>query len=328
MEKPQESTENITPENEKKPEVHIHMANFLPWSSVVRNKTLMQWTAGSGADKLEWIAVGPISDKVPIGPTHEVLSKPVSALQEIFGKKLGHGHVIFNPFASFWGILGRKSDPYRPEEPLALYNLLLANEEMSRQALKKLELVKKGKFPVVVYPQLHGEKPKNDYSEPYIQTHPAVLDDPRGADAIIKAIEAGDYSKVCVDTFHFQEATKSGVRPFGDSEKELFRSLEKFYKAGVLGEVHVQPGRLTHLDETIRDERELKAIFGENPNYDTRLGRMLKFLIHGLGFMGPYTFEVDPRALVKIYGQKVLLPPDYGNILEAQGAAIDYIRRT
>ena len=52
MEKPQESTENITPENEKKPEVHIHMANFLPWSAVVRNKTLMKWAEKSGADKL------------------------------------------------------------------------------------------------------------------------------------------------------------------------------------------------------------------------------------------------------------------------------------
>lgn len=89
----------------------------------------------------------------------------------------------------------------------------------------------------------------------------------------------------------------------------------------------MQPGRLLHLDTAIETEQELKAIFGENPNYDTRLGRMLKFLIHDIGFMGPYTSEIDPRALVKIYGKKILLPPNYGKLLEAQGAAIDYIRR-
>lgn len=145
-------------------------------------------------------------------------------------------------------------------------------------------------------------------------------------DEIIRAVRAGEYSKVCVDTYHFQEATNTGVRPFGSTEKELFETLERFHRAGVLGEVHVQPGRLINLDRTIETDEELKAMFGEDPSYNTRLGRMLKFLIHDLGFMGPYTAEIDPRALVDIYGKKILLPPQRGKMLEAQAAAIDYIR--
>ena len=162
----------------------------------------------------------------------------------------------------------------------------------------------------------------------YLQTHPAIYDDLRTPEEIIHAIQAGSYSKVCVDTYHFQEATSSGVRPFGDNEKELFETLDAFHKAGVLGEVHVQPGRLLHLDSVLDTQTDLLGMFGENPDYTTPLGRMLRHLIHDLGFMGPFTYEVDPRVLVKVYGKKVLLPPDAGKLLEALGAGIDYIRRT
>lgn len=319
--------DTTNPESKRMPEVNIHVGNFLPWSAVVKNQTLVDWVEKSGADKLEWMAVGPVSEKIPLGPTREVLTKPVKVLQQIFGERLGSGHVIFNPYAALWGILGRRPDPLRPGESLALYNLVISNEAASKMALQKLELVKKGKFPVVVYPPFHGEEIQSKYNESYLQTHPAFYNDVRGAASIIKAVKAGEYSKVCVDTYHFQEATGSGTRPFGETEAELFQTIEKFHKAGVLGEVHVQPGRLLHLDTAIETEQELKAIFGENPNYDTRLGRMLKFLIHDIGFMGPFTSEIDPRALVKIYGKKILLPPNYGKLLEAQGAAIDYIRR-
>ncbi|OGF74511.1 hypothetical protein A3J56_01060 [Candidatus Giovannonibacteria bacterium RIFCSPHIGHO2_02_FULL_46_20] len=316
-----------SPETKHLPEIHVHVGNFLPWSAVVKNSTLIKWTEKTGADKLEWMAVGPVSEKVPVGPTHEVLAKPVSALQEIFGKTLGHGHVIFNPYASLWGILGRKPDPLRPGESLALYNLILSNEAVSRNALQKLEMVKENKFPVVVYPPFRGTEIQSKYKESYLQTHPAFYDDARNTENLIKAVRSGEYSKICVDTYHFREATQVGERPFGKTEKELFQTLEKLHRAGVLGEVHVQPGRMLHLDTTIETQEELKTIFGENPSYDTQLGRTLQFLIHDLEFMGPYTFEVDPRALVKIYGKKILLPPNCGKILEAQSAAIDYMRR-
>lgn len=314
----------------KTPEVDIHIGNFFPWSAVVRNKTLVNWVGKTGADKLEWMAVGPIGpvfEDLPLGPTQEVLVKPVGALQEIFGKKLGHGHVIFNPYADIWNILGRRPDPLRPGQAIALYNLILSREPVSRRALKKLEQVKNGKFPVVVYPLFHGEDVQAHYHESYLQTHPAFYNDPRSTEEVIHAVAAGDYSKVCVDLYHFREATDKGLRPFGETEKELFGTLEKFQKAGVLGEVHVQSGRLLHLDQTIETDEELKAMFGENPNYDTRLGRMLKFLIHDLGFMGPYTFEVDTRALTDIYGKEILFPHKVSKLLEANAAAIDYIRR-
>src|SRR3989344_4406901 len=177
-----------SPETKHLPEIHVHVGNFLPWSAVVKNSTLIKWTEKTGADKLEWMAVGPVSEKVPVGPTHEVLAKPVSALQEIFGKTLGHGHVIFNPYASLWGILGRKPDPLRPGESLALYNLILSNEAVSRNALQKLEMVKENKFPVVVYPPFRGTEIQSKYKESYLQTHPAFYDDARNTENLIKAV--------------------------------------------------------------------------------------------------------------------------------------------
>jgi len=63
------------------PELWVHTANFFPWTSVVSNETLVKWTESTGADKMEWIAAG----KGPLGPTHDVLVKPVAALQKIFG---------------------------------------------------------------------------------------------------------------------------------------------------------------------------------------------------------------------------------------------------
>ncbi|MDO8657723.1 MAG: hypothetical protein Q7K55_03210 [Candidatus Levybacteria bacterium] len=314
-------------EQVRTPKVDIHMGNFLPWSSVIDNKRLVNWAEKAGADQIEWIAAGPVTDRLPIGPTHDVLIKPVAALQQILGKRLGQGHVIFNPYATFWGIIGRRQDPLRPSEPIAAYNLVLSNEKASKRALKKLEIVKNGKFPIVVYPPFNGKDIQEHYKESYIQTHPAFFNDTRKAEEIIKAIHAGTYSKVCVDTYHFQEATNRGIRPFGKTEKELFETLEKFYKAGVLGEVHVQPGRIISLDKTLETDDDLKGIFGENPSYNTQLGRMLKFLIHDLGFLGPYTIEIDPRALISIYGKKILLPPGTGKLLEAQASAIDYVRR-
>lgn len=96
-----------------------NFANFLMWSTVVKNRTLIDWVEKSGADKLECMAVGSVSEQIPLGPTREVLAKPAKVLQQIFGERLGSGHVIFNPHASLWGILGRKPDPLRPGESLA-----------------------------------------------------------------------------------------------------------------------------------------------------------------------------------------------------------------
>lgn len=308
----------------KTPEVWVHTANFFPWTAVVGNKTLVKWTEASQADKMEWIAAG----KGPLGPTHDVLVTPVAGLQKIFGERLGGGHVIFNPYASVWNILGRREDPLRPNKKIAVYNMLLAKQKVSEQALHKLNEVNNGKFPVVVYPPFKERNIFGEYDNMRYQTHPAVFNDIRSADRIVKAVKEGDYSGVCVDLYHFQEATDRGVRPFGVIEDELKITLETFRKEGVLKEIHLQPGRIEGVDKRINSGNDLSAMF--NDDYTkSRLGRLLAFLVRDLGFMGPYTLEIDPRSLVKFYGKGVFYPPSLGgSMLEAQGAAVDYVRRT
>lgn len=305
------------------PEVWVHTANFFPWTAVVGNKTLIKWTEHTGADKMEWIAAG----KGPLGPTQEVLVKPVAALQKIFGERLGGGHVIFNPYATVWNILERRQDPLRPNEKIAVYNMLLSKQEISEEALHKLNEVNKGNFPVVVYPRFKGRNIFGQYLNMRYQTHPAVFNDYSNADGIVRSVENGEYSGVCVDLYHFQEATDRGFRSFGATESELKRTLETFQKHGVLKELHVQPGRREHVDKRIGSDNDLFSIF-DGSYGKSQLGRFLTFLVRDLGFMGPYTLEIDPRSLVKIYGKGVLLPPELGgSMVEAQSAAVDYVRR-
>jgi hypothetical protein len=311
-----------TSQAKNEPEVWVHTMNFAPWTSVVGNSTLRNWVEQSGADKMEWIAAG----KGPFGPTHEVLTKPVSALQKIFGERLGGGHVIFNPYASMWNIAARRPDPLRPGESMAIYNLFLAKQNVSEKALSKLNEVNNGKFPVVLYPNFRGEVIFGSYENTRYQTHPAVFNDESGAGEIVNSVKSGRYSEVCVDLYHFQEATSDGNRPFGKTEDELKRTLEIFRKEGVLGEIHVQPGRLLHANENISSEDDLASMF--YGNYYSRMGQLIKFLIHDLEFMGPYTLEIDPRSMVEFYGKRVLFPPSLGgDMLEAQATAVDYIKR-
>lgn len=317
------------PEIAKSPEVMVHIANFLPWSAVVPNQKLMEWVDKSGADSLEWMAVGPKVDHIPLGPTHDVLVKPVAALQHVFGEELGNGHAIFDAYTTVWNILGRRPDPIRPPQKIGLYNLAIASQSASARALQKLEIVKNGVFPVNVYKSFAGVDTREGITQPYLQTHPAFINDRRNADQLIQAVRRGAYKKITLDFHHMQEATPDGFYPFGTNESELFASIEKLHKAGVLGEVHVQPGRLIHTDDQVAPHEDLDTIFGPNPSYDTRTGRMLRFLIHDLGFMGPYTAEIDPRAIGRVFGKGKpygLLPP-LEKILEAQPYMVDYIKR-
>ncbi|OGH37347.1 MAG: hypothetical protein A3B41_05105 [Candidatus Levybacteria bacterium RIFCSPLOWO2_01_FULL_37_26] len=305
------------------PELWVHTANFLPWTTVVSNETLVKWTESTGADKMEWIAAG----KGPVGPAYDVLVKPVAALQKIFGERLGGGHVIFNPYATVWSMLGRRPDPLRPKRPIALYNMLLASKDISEAAIHKLNEVNKGNFPVVVYPPFKGRNIFGQYENMRYQTHPAVFNDNRDAGKITQAVKNGDYSGVCVDLYHFQEATDKNVRPFGVIEDELKRTLETFREEGVLKEIHVQPGRREGLDKRIGSDNDLRAML-KGSYRNSRLGRLLTFLVRDLGFMGPYTLEIDPRSLAKIYGKGVYYPPSLGgSMFEAQRTAVDYVRR-
>lgn len=326
--------EQPRPQEIQKPEVWIHTANFLPWSAVVSNSTLLDWVEKTKADKLEWMAASPLAAApgirhIPIGPVNEVLATPVAVLRQLYGEKLGAGHVIFNPYSNLWNLARRAKDPLREDigERMALYNLIIAEEEVSRTALEKLDAVKEGKLPIVVYPPFNGKDVYGKYNNARIQTHPAFFNDNRDAKGLIEVVKKGDYSQVCVDTYHFQEATNTGFRPFGETEKDLFKSLEELMKAGVLGEVHIQPGRLINLDTSVDSEADLRAALSDNPSYDTFTGRLLQFMIHDLGFMGPYTSEIDPKALAKIHGKSILLPHNMDKMLNEQASVVDYIRR-
>lgn len=312
-------------EQQKKPEVWVHIANFLPWSAFVDNQTLKRWVEKSKGDKMEWIALAPLCGEVPIfnklGPTAQVLAKPVDALQVIFGEKLGGGHVVFNSYSSLKAVALRREDPLRPgKKPkvkIAGFNILMANERFSTLALKKLEQATNNHFPVDVYPSYNTRLSKENYSFPYAQTHPEVFKDTRSADGLINAVNNGEYAGIVVDLDHFQESTSSGLTPFGSNYKELLQTLEKFYKAGVLKEVHVRVDK--------NRLKDLRGIF--RGSYSTQYGRMLKYLMNELGFMGPYTTELDPRSLIDLYGRQILFPSNMDKMFEAQSIFCDYIRQ-
>ena len=312
-------------------EVRIHVGNFLPWSAFARNAQLRRWVEECGADGMEWMPVGPnlpesIAKHVPVGPTQEVVAKPFSALHEVFGDTLKSGHVVFNPFATLSSIFGRREDPLRPGTPIFFLNLVLSQEPVAREALLRLEALQKGNFPIVVYPKLQGEtdfSASDHYRIPLLQTVP-LFDGELTPAEMVKAVEKEEYAGVCVDLAHMREAdNQTGTRPFGETEDEWMKALDVLRPA--IREVHVQPDYTAGLENKRLDE--VGAIFDYNPSYQTPMGKLLRHLIHDLEFMGPYTSEMNPLALVRIYGKQILLPPDLSPMLEAQGAFVDYIKR-
>ncbi|MDP3987537.1 MAG: hypothetical protein Q8P80_00130 [Candidatus Levybacteria bacterium] len=289
--------------------VWLHTANFFPYTALVKNETLVKWAKESGADGVVWIAAR--------RPAHEVLKKDEEELKVIFDGRLGAGHVIFNPYADFFKIITRRPDPLRPKERIAFYNLLLSKELVSRKALEKLQRAKPG-LAINVYPPFNGKEIYERYQNPRYQTLPAFFNDERNAKQIVEAVQRGDYSSVCVDLYHFQEATNTGRRPFGQKEDDLKKTLETFHNAGVLKEVHVQPGRLINVDDALLSRDDLNGVLAGS--YNTRMGRLLKFLVNELGFAGPYTVEIDSRAIGKF---PLALP---SKILEVQKMMVEYIR--
>lgn len=319
----------VVPQETRKPEVHIHTANFMPWTAFVGNRSLVDWVEKSGGDKMEWIAAGPILKGIPIGPTHEVLVKPVSALRQIFAEKLGNGHQAFHPLVDFSGIMLRKEDPLEGGAISPMYGIL-ATEATSARALEKLTEVKRGDFPIVVNPPVHGTEYFDAKIPPkrrYLQMCPAIFNDGRTPEEIISAVKNGVYGGVVFDTYHAGGETKRGFRPVGPEENALFTAVEKFHQAGVLKEVHFQPGRVMTADASSDRASELNTILRENPHYDTLQGRLLRFMINDLEFRGPYTTEIDPRALGKVLGNDIWLRPPGNKMFNAQAAVVDYIRR-
>jgi hypothetical protein len=309
------------------PQVYIHTADFLPYSALASNQNLVGLVKRTKADGMEWIPLGPITSWLPVGPTHDVLHRPNDQLKIIF-KKMGlRGHAIFNPFASLNGIIFRQIDPLRLDRTFSPYQSLLPKADPAEKALQRLEAVTENQFPVVVYPNWRGINIWGDYKTPLYQTHPYLFNDPRGAGQLAKDLKPL-YAGICFDLYHAQEPTASGLYPFGKTERELFQSLQTFKDKGVLEEVHVQPGRIIDRKSGIEVEEDLADMLGDNPNYDTFTGRALKFLIHELDFKGPFTIEVNPRALAKTCNNKsLLLSPSFSRLPETLASIVDYIRR-
>lgn len=187
-------------------------------------------------------------------------------------------------------------------------------------------MVKNGNFPITVYPPVNGQERFGTYQQPLIQTHPFLFSDERDAKQLVRAVKVeGHYAGVVADSFHMLGETNSGVRPFGQNETEIFKSLEILVKEGVLKGFYVQPGRLIDFNEDYDAQAELYSILKLDPNYNTPLGRMIRHL-KSLGFIGPYTIEADLRAVKKLVGSKVLVP---GNrvMTETLGAMVDYVKR-
>lgn len=297
--------------------VRSHLANFLPWATITSNQRLAGWVKeASYNDGVEWIGLG-LRD-FPLGPTHEIKVKSLEVLSEIT-PDIKSAHATFNPYATFWGIVARQPDRLVPEKPYPPFLLALASNNASQEAIKKLEKLKED-LRVVTYSALHGEDIWGQYRHPLIQTGGFIYDKltPR---EIIEQVRKGIYDGVCVDLTHMREQASDGTYPFLPWQE----TLEKFWQAGVLTEVHVQAGRPKEEERggQFDNFEELKA-FLSGTNYRTELDQMVRFLKQ-LGFRGPYVTEINPLALRRLKGVKELRPH---NLIEIHQEIVDHVKRT
>lgn len=320
---PREEIEEI-----KEIKVRMHLLNLVPWSIFRSNRKSTEWAKEANYnDGVEWMALQ--LDGLPFGPTHEVQVNSVTALSEVV-MDIKSAHVVFNPFATIWGILTRRPDRIAPGQRLPFFLLSLASQPVSYEAIKKLERVK-GNLPVVTFPSRQGENIFGEYQGPLVQTQ-ALYFDKMTPEQMIAAVEEGHYAGVCIDLLHMREAARDGSYPFlpgkeGGKTDAWKYTLEKFWRAGVLKEVHVQPGGGGQLEHGISEEsrRELGALIGGVGEYSTELDQMVRFLKYELRFPGPYVTEINPLALIPLKGVKVLRPR---NLIEIHREIVDHIKRT
>lgn len=250
-----------------------------------KNNQYIRWAQDTGYDGVEFHGLRPC--------VREVLSLPDNELKR--KNEIKSGHVIFNPYANLKSILLRNSDPLRPGEKIAFYNLFLADNARAIAALHKLERVLAGNFPVVTYPyEVSGVHPFGEYRVSLIQTHPAVFNDESTAEDFIQAVKAEKCAGIVWDTYHALEKTTSGNRPLADWR----RSLTKLLEAGAVGEVHVQAGRIFHNDPSVPSLEWLKGMTGGNPQYNSELGQMIR-LVKSANPSIPFVVEISIESLLK-----------------------------
>ncbi|MFH1971110.1 MAG: hypothetical protein ABIJ05_01870, partial [Patescibacteria group bacterium] len=154
----------------------------------------------------------------------EVLISGVSVISSL--NFIKSGHVVFNPYATVWSVLSKETDPLRKNVVLEKYNLAFVNANTAQKALKKLEENLQD-FYIVTYPyEVSGKRPYGEYSNPVVQTHPAVFDDKSSAEDLIKLVKEGKYSGVAWDSFHALETTSDGTKPFRNWREVLHKLLE------------------------------------------------------------------------------------------------------
>lgn len=301
--------------------IRVHYASFLPWGTLVSNKRLAEWAKKAGYDDgVEWMALQLAG--LPFGPAHEVKVKSAKILSEAL-VDVKSAHVVFNPYATTWRILTGAPDGIKPDAKLPKFLLAFASGKNSLEAIHKLEQVKAQageSLPVVTYPFLGGKDIYGPYRFSLLQTAVYYFDRMTPKE-MIQAVYDGRYQGIAVDLLHMREGYyENKDYPFLPWQK----TLEQFWKAGVLKEIHIQPGGNGQPSRGISDsiDGELAALAG-GTEYNTELDNMIRFL-KNLGFRGPYVTEINPMALAKLQGQKILR---IGDLIKSHQEIVDHIKR-
>lgn len=96
-----------------------------------KNDHYLEYAKEIGCDGAEFHCFRPV--------VREVLSLKKEELKEKAGIK--SGHVISNPYSTFWSVISRRQNPISPKEKLAFHTLLHAENIPAQRALHKLEKV-------------------------------------------------------------------------------------------------------------------------------------------------------------------------------------------
>lgn len=278
------------------------------------NQSFINWAQKTGYQGVEFLPFK--------GPAQDIIRKPIEVICEM--PEIKSGHVFYNPYATFWSILTRKEDPLRPGTKLAYYNLFMAEPNLGKKVLHKLERAFGKEFPVVTYPFRKSRlEPYGTYQKAWLQTHPAVFNDDSGADDLIHLVEKGVYKGIVWDTFHAMEETNTRTTPLRNWELALGKLLE----AGVIREIHVQAARFAEKYGKVPDMQWARELTGENPKYNSELGKIIK-LVKSVNQEIPFVIEISPQGL---FNAGVLKPRTFlktsGDFQTIHREIIDYIKR-
>lgn len=301
------------PESEVRLSYNSLINNIRPDISLLwSNRRYISWAKESGYSGVEFIPLR--------GAVRDILKNPIEVISTL--PEIKTGHVFYNPYATFWSVIKREEDPLRPGTKLAYYNLLMADAHKGKEALHKLEDIFND-FPVVTYPFM----PKTGlnygtYSNPWMQTHPAVFNDASNEQDLIRLVRDGHYRGIVWDTFHAMEQTADGRRPLFDWEKSLRILLE----AKVIREIHIQAARLTERYSKVPDFEWAKELTGIGKEGISQIGKLIK-LVKKIDPSIPFVVEIPPLGLYKAGIIKpTSLISTVGNLQQVHRKIIEYIK--